>query len=37
MTEKIYFYEVDTQSYNLCSWVDERNYCSEVTGKVYYV
>lgn len=37
MTEKIYLYEADTQSYNLCFWVGEHNYCSAVTGKVYYV
>ena len=33
----IYIYETQTQSYNLCEWVGERNYCSKVTGKVWYV
>ena len=37
MFEKIYIYEYDTQSYNLCDWCGEHKYCSEVTGKVYYV
>ena len=37
MTERMYVYETETQSYSLCTWVGECNYCSEVTGKVYYV
>jgi hypothetical protein len=37
MFEKIYIFEVDTQSYNLCEWCGGHNYCSLVTGKVYYV
>ena len=37
MFEKIYIFEGDTQSYNLCEWCGEHNYCSLVTGKVYCV
>lgn len=33
----IYIYEAETNSYNLCSWSGEHNYCSMVTGKMYYV
>ena len=32
-----YVYEAETQTYNLCEWCGEHNYCSLVTGKVYYI
>lgn len=37
MSYRMYVYETETQSYNLCTWVGGHNYCSEVTGKVFYV
>ena len=33
----IYIYEYETQSYNLCEWSGGHNYCSLVTGKVFYI